>query len=89
VNLPESENVLFDRCHFDLVAAGLLPWSWKAHYRDCTMRQHSPKTAMTKGRYLGRTTIDGPVDLYGSMIQGTLILNGKPVPLGPIGVTHW
>lgn len=89
VNLAESDNVLFDRCRFDLIADGVLPWSWKVHYRDCTMRQRSKATAMTKGKYLGRTTINGPVDLYGSMIIGTLVLNGRQVPRGPIAVSPW
>ena len=89
VSLAESDNVLFDRCRFDLVAKGVLPWSCKAIYRDCTMRQASRAAAMTKGRYLGRTTIDGPVDLYGSMIEGTLVLNGNAVPRGPVGVPPW
>jgi hypothetical protein len=90
VNMAESDNVLFDRCRFDLVGAGGLPWSWKAIYRDCTMSQRIKGTPMTKGKYLGRTTINGPtVALYGSMIEGTLIMNGKQVPRGPIGVKPW
>ena len=89
VNMAESDNVLFDRCRFDLVGAGVLPWSWKAIYRDCTMSQRSKQTAMTKGRYLGRTTLSGPVALYGSMIEGTLMVNGKQVAQGPIGVKSW
>jgi hypothetical protein len=67
----------------------VLPWSWKAVYRDCSMAQHSPKKAMTKGRYLGRTTINGAVDLYGSMIAGTQIVNGRTHPRGPVGVAAW
>jgi hypothetical protein len=89
VNLAQSENVLFDRCMFRLVASGLLPWSWRATYRDCTMSQKSRASANPKGRYLGRTTIQGPVDLYGSMIQGTVILNGRKVPAGALGVPPW
>jgi hypothetical protein len=85
VNLGESDNVLFDHCTFDLVASGVLPWSWRAIYRDCTMRQQSKEIAATKGKYLGTTTISGPVGLYGSMVLGTVILNGKPVPRGPFG----
>lgn len=84
-NLAESENVLFDRCRFDLVAEGVLPWSWRATYRDCVMSQRSTQTAMTKGKYLGTTTIRAPVDLYGSMILGTVIVNGKTMPRGPVG----
>ena len=89
VNLAQSDNVLFDRCTFKLVAAGTLPWSWKATYRNCVMSQKSAKVANCKGRYLGRTTIDAPVDLYGSMIEGTVILNGRQVPHGPLGVARW
>jgi hypothetical protein len=85
VNLAESDNVLFDTCKFDVVSAGVLPWSSRATYKDCTMSQRSPKAAMTKGKYLGRTTIHGPVDLYGSMVIGTLIVNGRQIPRGIIG----
>jgi hypothetical protein len=53
------------------------------------MSQRSKQAAMTKGRYVGRTVISGPVSLYGSMIEGTLIMNGKQVPPGPIGVKPW
>ena len=89
VNMAESDNVLFDRCKFDLVGDGVLPWSWRATYRDCVMAQRSPKLAATKGRYQGHTTISGPVDLYGSMVEGVLILNGKQIPRGPMGVPPW
>jgi hypothetical protein len=85
VDLATSDNVLFDRCRFDLLASGMLPWSWRATYRDCTMRQGSRRTASTKGKFLGANEINGPVDLYGSMILGTVVLNGKPVPRGPVG----
>jgi len=89
VNLALSENVLFDHCTFRLVGAGLLPWSWKATYRGCTMSQRSAKVATPKGRYLGRTTISAPVDLYGSMIEGTVILNGRRIPTRGVGVPAW
>jgi hypothetical protein len=85
VNMSESKNVVFDRCTFDLVGKAVLPWGWHATYKDCTMTQRSGEPAMTKGKFLGRTTINGPVDLYGSMVVGTLILNGRPVPHGPFG----
>jgi hypothetical protein len=84
-NLGKSDNVLFDGCTFELQGGGVLPWSWRATYRDCTMAQRSTQAAMTKGKYLGTTTINGPVDLYGSMILGTVILNGRSVPTGPVG----
>jgi hypothetical protein len=89
VDMAQSDNVLFDRCTFDLVDAGVLPWSWRATYRDCTMRQRSKQTAMTKGQYLGTTTINAPVDLYGSKVLGTLMLNGKPVQRGLHGGKPW
>ena len=85
VNLGSSDNIQFDRCVFDLDHRGVLPWSWRAIYQDCTMGQASSTPAMTKGKYLGNNVIDGPVELYGSMIVGTLILNGKSVPKGPVG----
>jgi hypothetical protein len=89
VNLARSDNVLFDQCTFKLVGSGTLPWSWKAIYRDCRMSQASNKTATPKGRYVGRTAIFGNVDLYGSMIDGTVILNGHELARGPIGVPAW
>jgi hypothetical protein len=89
VNLGESRNVLFDRCVFDVYGIVTLPWSWQATYRDCVMSQKSAAPAATKGKFLGRTTIDGPVDLYGSMVVGTLILNGRRIAPGPVGVKPW
>lgn len=88
VNMARSDNVLFDRCNFDVWKAAL-PWSWKATYRDCIMTQRSGAISETKGKFLGRTTINGHVDLYGSMIVGTLIVNGRVVPPGPKGVAPW
>ena len=89
VNLATSDNVLFDRCVFDLVSSGVLPWSWRATYRDCTMKQRSNKTSTPKGKFLGRTTISGAVDLYGSKVLGTLVLNGKSIPRGRLGGAPW
>ena len=85
VNLAKSENVLFDGCTFSLIGNGLLPWSWKAVYKDCTMRQRSPKGATPKGRFLGHTSIIAPVDLNGSLVEGTLVVNGREMPRGPLG----
>jgi len=89
VNMAVSDHILFDRCDFSLVDAGLLPWSWRAIYRDCTMRQRSPKKGTPKGRYLGRSTIIGNVDLYGAMVEGVLTINGKPVARGSQGGPPW
>jgi hypothetical protein len=85
VDMGASDNVLFDGCTFDLVDGASLPWSWTAIYRDCTMSQRSGRPGETRGRYLGRTTINGPVDLYGSMVEGTLIVNGRQIPRGVQG----
>lgn len=85
VDVDPSDNVSFSSCRFDLQRNGVLPWSWRAIYQDCTMRQVSHTPAMTKGRYLGRTVITAPVDLYGSMIMGVVILNGKQLSRGPVG----
>ena len=88
VNMAESDNILFDRCIFDVWKAAL-PWSWKAIYRDCTMTQRSSVTSMTKGKFLGRTVINGSVDLYGSLVIGSMILNGQVVPPGLKGGPAW
>jgi hypothetical protein len=85
VNMDESNNVSFSGCRFDLRHHGVLPWSWRATYQNCMMSQISKTPAMTKGKYLGRTVIRGPVELYGSMILGTVILNGKTLARGPVG----
>ena len=90
VDLGSSDNVLFDGCAFRLVGRAALPWSWKAIYRDCTMSQRSQTAGETRGRYLGTTTITGKVDLYSSMVEGTVIVNGRQIPRGPQGgVKPW
>lgn len=76
-NLNVGENVLFDRCAFQLTANGQLPWSIRAIYRDCTMRQRSPRQAYPRGTYLGQTVISGNVGLAGSDVQGQVIVNGR------------
>ena len=89
VNLAVSDNVLFDACIFRLVNDGTLPWTWRAIYRNCTMSQRSPVKATPKGRYVGRSTISGNVDLYGSMIQGELTVNGAAIAQGSQGGPPW
>lgn len=89
VNLAKSDNVLFDQCRFRLVGYATLPWSWRAIYRSCSMSQRSNNVAMPKGRYLGHTDITAPVDLYGSMIEGTVVVKGYTYPHGPVGVKPW
>jgi len=85
VDLDVSDNVLFENCRFDLMHSGVLPWTWRAIYDNCKMSQVSRTAAMTKGKYLGRNVINGPIDLYGSMILGNVLLNGRLVPHGPVG----
>ncbi len=74
-----SDNVLFSRCIFDLTHQLVLPWSWNAIYADCRMSQKSPQVAYPKGTYLGSSSISGKVDLYGTKVRGTLVVNGKRV----------
>lgn len=85
VALGASDNVLFHDCRFILRRLGVLPWSWRAIYQNCEMLQVSKTPAMTKGKFIGRNVINGPVDLYGSMILGSVLLNGKAVPRGRVG----
>ncbi|SFG21029.1 Pectate lyase superfamily protein [Novosphingobium sp. CF614] len=78
--LNQADNVLFDRCRFEMTRDGVLPSSEGAIYRDCTMSQRSSKTAATRGRFEGRNVITGRVDLGNSTILGSTILNGSTVP---------
>ena len=88
-DLGVSDNILFSRCSFVLTHNGLLPWSWRATYADCVMQQRSPSVAFPKGKYLGRSTISGRVDLYNTKVLGTLILNGATAPRGLLGGEAW
>jgi hypothetical protein len=85
VNADPSDNVRFIRCRFELRHGGVLPWTRRAIYEDCVMKQISTTVAMTKGKFRGRNIIEGPVDLYGSMIGGSVVLNRRLVPDGPVG----
>lgn len=78
IDLSDARNALFDHCRF-VALHGTLPWSLGAIYRDCVMTQAGPATGFPRGRYEGRNTISGKVDLYASRIVGTLIVNGKVV----------
>jgi hypothetical protein len=89
VDLAESQNVLFKHCIFRLTGPGLLPWSWRATYWDCVMSQASTVQATPKGKYLGRSTIRGKVNLYGSMVLGSLTVNGVPQAKGSQGGPPW
>lgn len=82
-------NALFNRCVFRFTHDGLLPYSWKAIYRDCRMDQQSRSMSYPKGRYLGASTINAVVDLYGTHVIGSLLLNGTPVPQSGDRRTSW
>lgn len=78
--LPNSPNVLFNRCKFELSNEGILPLSTRAvRYSDCEMSQRSPARSRPRGTYLGVNTLSGNIDLQGSIIRGTVILNGRTV----------
>jgi hypothetical protein len=76
----QAENVLFEGCTIRLTRNAQLPWTVSAIYRDTNMSQASARPAYPRGRFQGRVTIDGPVDLYASRFEGSLILNGQPYP---------
>ncbi len=77
VDLAHFKNVLFNRCDFTLTHNAVLPWSWHAIYQDCRMRQRAPNNAFPKGKYRGHSTIEANVDLYGTTVEGSLIVNGS------------
>ena len=83
-DLSDARNVLFNRCRF-LATTGALPWSVGAIYSDCVMEQRSRNPSYPRGRFVGRNTITGRVDLYSSTIVGDLIVNGRRIPRGRIG----
>jgi hypothetical protein len=78
-NLDQADTVLFDHCQFQLTHGAQLPWTVRAIYRDCIMNQRSEREAYPRGRFEGRTVINGRVDLYGSVIAGEIILNGRVI----------
>jgi len=83
-DLSDARNVLFDRCRF-LATTGALPWSVGAIYADCVMEQSSNKPSYPRGRFVGRNTINGRVDLYSSTIVGDLFVNGRRIARGRVG----
>ena len=79
-DLARGLNVRFNRCSFLLGHAAVLPWSVSAIYADCTMRQSVSRRAFPRGRYVGRNTINGNVDIAHSTVSGVLTINGRVVP---------
>ena len=78
-DLPGNENVLFDRCHFLLTHNCVLPWSVNVIYSGCILSQRASRESYPRGTYVGRNTITGPSDLYGSKILGEVLHNGTLV----------
>jgi hypothetical protein len=79
--LMQGQNVLFSGCHFRLVRDGLLPQSDRGViYSDCDMSQRSPEPSAPRGTYLGANSISGNARLDGSIIRGTVTLNGRSLP---------
>ena len=78
-DLSDSENVLFNRCSFLAEHGSVLPWSTRAIYKDCVMRQTTKSPGYPRGTFVGRSSIVGNVDLYNSRIVGELSLNGRMV----------
>lgn len=76
-DLSDAQNVLFARCRFLAVAGAVLPWSKRAIYRDCVLRQGTATQGYPQGTYQGRITLVGNVDLYGSKFEN-VTLNGAP-----------
>lgn len=79
-HLPRAQNVLFERCRFELRRNGVLPWSVGPIWRDCRMSQVSKQIAHTRGTFQGINRIDGSVSIAKSVVEGVLYLNGKLIP---------
>ncbi|MBV9932645.1 MAG: hypothetical protein JO013_17105, partial [Alphaproteobacteria bacterium] len=79
VDAGETPNPYFERCRFLAVGGAVLPWTVKATYVNCTMRQTTRSMGYPRGHYVGRNTIESlAVSLYGVRIDGELLLNGTP-----------
>lgn len=74
-----GRNVSFVRCRFVLNYGGRLPWTVGTIFQDVTMTQKSRTVAYPRGIYRGVSTINAPVDLYSSRVEGTLTVNGHPL----------
>lgn len=84
-HLWRNENVLFNRCQFALTHDAVLPLSTPVvRYSDCVMVQASPARSRPKGTYLGVNRLTGNIDLTGSVVGGTVILNGRTLPAGKV-----
>jgi hypothetical protein len=87
-NLSDKQNIRFRACTFNATHGAVLPWSTRAIYDSCTMRQISASQPHPRGTYLGITRItcpNVPVDLYSARLVGQVILNGRQVRPGELG----
>jgi hypothetical protein len=80
VNLDDGRNVLFSRCRFTVTHGWNLPYSSRAIYENCVMRQVGGGQGYPRGVYRGHSTISGNVGLEGTRFVGTLSLNGSLYP---------
>lgn len=76
-DLSAARNILFSRCTFLARHGAVLPWSVHAIYADCRMEQSSTTFSFPRGTYIGRSVIDGRVNVSGSMIRGEVVINGR------------
>ena len=79
-DLSSYRNVLFDTCTFDLRHELVLPWTIYVIYKNVVMSQTATKQAYPRGTYVGTSSINGNVDLTGSIINGDVTVNGALLP---------
>lgn len=72
-----GRNVLLRHSSVVCRHGGELPWTRHAIYEDCLMTQASKQMAYPRGTYRGSTTIEGAVDLGGSIVAGEVDVNGR------------
>jgi hypothetical protein len=79
LDAAETSNPYFDRCRFLAVGGAVLPWSMRATYANCTMRQTSRSMGYPRGTFVGHNRIDSPaLSLYGIKLEGDVLYNGTP-----------
>jgi hypothetical protein len=77
--IGDCPNLLFSDCRFRLIGEAVLPQTANdVIYSSCTMSQRAPGVSAPRGTYIGRNSITGNVNLAGSIVRGTLIVNGRP-----------
>jgi hypothetical protein len=76
-DLPNNENVLFNRCKFLLTHQAALPWSVNVIYSDCVLSQKAPQHSFPRGTFVGRNIISGAAILADSRNRGIIVINGR------------